>query len=58
MLKPAVKKGKAQSAEHGVDDGVTVDGQGRGMRRWRVFRPIDIIIRGSPVVVFLRVLRM
>ena len=37
-LKPAVKNGKARSAEHGVDDGVTVDGQGRGMGRWRVFR--------------------
>ena len=56
MLKPAVKKGKARSVEYGIDDRVT--DMGRGMTRWRVFRPIVMIIRRSPVGVLLRVLRM
>ena len=56
MLKPPVKKGKARSVEYGVDDRVT--DMGRGMTRWRVFRPIVMIIRRSPVGVLLRVLRM
>ena len=55
MLKPA-EKGKARSVEYGVDDRVT--DMGRGMTRWRVFRPIVMIIRRSPVGVLLRVLRM
>ena len=53
MSKPVMKKGKAWSAENGVDDGETVDGHGR------VFRFIIIvIIRGSPLVVLLRRLRI
>ena len=55
MLEPAVKK-KAWSVDNGVDDRVT--DMGGGMTRRRVFRPIVIMIRGSPVGVLLRVLRM
>ena len=52
MLKPALEKGKAWSAqENGLDDGETVDGH-EGMMRWRVFRPI-IIVGGNFLVVLL-----